>query len=169
MRAACVVGVHGDHESTEEPDMSRSRAAGSVLVLLLVAATGAGLLTGASAHNVGAGAHANVALRFTVNHGTGHRSTARLSCRGVARTARGYLRHRPVAACRTARRLATFLASRPSPDQICSQQYGGPQTARIRGTIGHHAIDKRLSRRDGCAIYDWDRAGVLLPASSFAP
>jgi hypothetical protein len=149
--------------------MPRSRAAGSVLVLLLVAASAAGLQTGALAHDVGAAARANVALRFTVTDGTGHHSTARLSCRGVARTARGYLRNRPVAACRTARRLATFLASRPSPDQMCSQQYGGPQTARIRGTIGHHAIDKRLSRRDGCAIYDWDHAGVLLPARTFAP
>jgi hypothetical protein len=148
--------------------VSRSRAAGSLLLLLLVAASVAALQTAASAHIVG-GARPNVTLRFTVNDGTGHRATARLSCRGAARTARGYLRNRPVAACRTARRLAGFLTSRPSPSRMCEQIYGGPQSARIRGTIGGHSIDKRFSRSDGCAIYDWNRAGTLLPATSFAP
>jgi hypothetical protein len=150
--------------------VSRSRAAGPLLVLLLVTTTVAATQGRASAQTAAsAAARPNVALRFTAKDAEGHRATARLSCHGVTRAARGYLRHRPVAACRTARRLAAFLASRPAPDGICTQQYGGPETARIRGTIGGRAIDKRFSRSDGCAIADWDRASLLLPASSFAP
>lgn len=151
--------------------MTPSRAAGSALAFLLVAASVVALQGAASAQTATTAATSpkNVTLRLTYKDPDGHFSSARLTCRGLARTATGYLRHRPVAACRTARRLPAFLASRPSPDRICDQQYGGPETARIRGTIGGRAIDKRFARRDGCGIYDWDRAGVLLPASRFAP
>jgi hypothetical protein len=105
---------------------------------------------------------ATVTLRMTANDGKGHRSSARLSCRGDAATGSGYVRAHPVSACRTARRIAAFLAARP-PARMCTQVYGGPQTARIRGTIGSRKIDRSFDRRDGCGISDWSRAGLLLP------
>ncbi len=144
--------------------MSRSRSAGSFLVLLSVAVSVVALQSGTSAQTAnGAGAPANVSLRVSVADDDGPRAGARLSCRGATATARGYLRNRPVTACRTARRIARFLASRPSSAGACIQVYGGPQRARVRGTIGSRSIDRRFARRDGCEIADWDRARVLLP------
>jgi hypothetical protein len=110
-----------------------------------------------------------VALRMTFDDGQGDHSTARLTCRGSEATAKGYLGSRPAKACRKARRIASFLASQPSDTRPCDQVYGGPARARIRGRIGGRAIDRSFSRADGCEIADWDRAGVLLPASNFRP
>jgi hypothetical protein len=104
-----------------------------------------------------------VALTVTANDGVGHVSTAKLTCRGTSTGATGYLRARAGAACRRARVLAAFLDVAPPPDRICTQIYGGPQTARVRGRIGARVIDRRFSRRNGCEIADWARAALLLP------
>ena len=49
-------------------------------------------------------------------------------------------------------------------DLMCTEQYGGPQTARVRGTWDAEPVDLRLSRVDGCRISQWDSLGPLLPA-----
>jgi hypothetical protein len=67
--------------------------------------------------------------------------------------------------CETARRLADFLAKQPPRDRVCTQIYGGPETARVRGTIGDRRIDRRFSKTNGCEIADWRRAEPLLAAS----
>jgi hypothetical protein len=105
-------------------------------------------------------------LSMTANDGAGHVSSARLTCRGTSATATGYLRLRAAAACRRARALAAFLDVAPPQNRICTQIYGGPQTARVRGRIGSRLIDRRFSRRDGCEIADWGRAALLLPRVS---
>ncbi len=105
----------------------------------------------------------SVSLRITASDGDGRASPARLTCRGDVATSTGYLRYRPVTACRQARKIAAFLASRPITTRPCTQEYGGPQTARVRGTIGSRSIDRRFARRNGCEIADWARAGALLP------
>ena len=51
-------------------------------------------------------------------------------------------------------------------DQICTQQYGGPQTARVTGVWGGDPVDLTLSRVDGCRISQWDRLVPLVPAAS---
>lgn len=52
----------------------------------------------------------------------------------------------------------------PLPDdRVCTEIYGGPQTARVTGTWRGEAVDLRLSREDGCAIGQWDALGPLLP------
>ena len=109
-----------------------------------------------------------VKLRITVDDGRGHSSVARLSCRGTVSSARGYLRRRAATACRQARRVASLLRSGPS-EGICTQIYGGPQTARVRGEIGGRGVNRRFARTNGCEIDEWDRAGVLLPRSNFNP
>ena len=48
-------------------------------------------------------------------------------------------------------------------DRICTEQYGGPQTARIPGRWKGEDVDLDVSRVDGCAIAQWDRLGPLLP------
>lgn len=50
-------------------------------------------------------------------------------------------------------------------DAICSQVYGGPQTARVSGRWRGEPVDLALSRTDGCRIAQWDRFGPLLPSA----
>lgn len=45
---------------------------------------------------------------------------------------------------------------------ICTQVYGGPQTATIRGTVAGRRVDAGFSRRDGCEIARYDRVARLL-------
>jgi Subtilisin inhibitor-like len=53
---------------------------------------------------------------------------------------------------------------RPLPqDTICTQIYGGPQTARVRGRVDGRPVDTRFSRTNGCEIHRWDSARFLLP------
>jgi hypothetical protein len=51
----------------------------------------------------------------------------------------------------------------PTPARMaCTQLYGGPQTASIRGTLRGEAVDARFSRADGCQIARWEQVGDLL-------
>ena len=61
------------------------------------------------------------------------------------------------------------LQSQPEPfaplpdDVMCTQLFGGPQTAHVAGTWAGERVDLQLSRTDGCRIAQWDRLGALLP------
>jgi hypothetical protein len=48
-------------------------------------------------------------------------------------------------------------------DAVCTQQYGGPQTAHVTGLWRGEPVDLELSRTNGCRISQWDRLGPLLP------
>ncbi len=48
-------------------------------------------------------------------------------------------------------------------DMACTEQYGGPETARISGRWHAEDVDLELSRTDGCRISQWDSLGPLLP------
>ena len=50
------------------------------------------------------------------------------------------------------------------PNQMCTQIYGGPQTARITGTWDGKAVDASLKRTNGCETARWDALRPLLPA-----
>jgi hypothetical protein len=97
------------------------------------------------------GGAASVDLVITVTSPQGTRETA-LECDASARSQR----------CETARRLAGFLAKQPPRDRVCTQIFGGPETAHVRGTIGDRRIDRRFSKTNGCEIADWQRAEALL-------
>jgi hypothetical protein len=49
------------------------------------------------------------------------------------------------------------------PDTICTQIYGGPQTARVHGRLRGRPVDARFSRTNGCEIHRWDGVRFLLP------
>ena len=60
------------------------------------------------------------------------------------------------------------LAAEPQPfaplsDGDCSDVYGGPQTATVRGTYRGEQVALDLSRTDGCRTAQWDRLGAVLP------
>ena len=125
---------------------------------LILAAVLAGLVVPGAAH---AGA---ISLRVSSDDGAGHRRSATLTCSADGRRATGFLRHRdPVRLCRRAARLRAFLASSPDPARVCTEIYGGADTALIAGTIGGTRVRRAFGRADGCQLADWDRARALLP------
>ncbi|MCV2491492.1 SSI family serine proteinase inhibitor [Geodermatophilus sp. YIM 151500] len=66
------------------------------------------------------------------------------------------------AACAHLTGMAEPFAPVPA-DAVCTEQYGGPQTARITGRWHGQPVDLELSRVDGCRISQWDGLGPLLP------
>lgn len=68
----------------------------------------------------------------------------------------------PEAACAHLAGLAEPFAPLPA-DQACTQQYGGPETARVIGRWNGEPVDVDLARTDGCQIAQWDSLGPLLP------
>ena len=50
-----------------------------------------------------------------------------------------------------------------SADSLCTEIFGGPQTATVRGTYRGRDVVLDLSRTDGCTTAQWDRLGALLP------
>jgi hypothetical protein len=73
--------------------------------------------------------------------------------------------HPEVAAvCAHLRTLEHPFAPLP-PDVICTEQYGGPQTAHVLGRWDGQPVDLELSRVDGCRISQWDALVPLVPAA----
>jgi hypothetical protein len=113
---------------------------------------------------VAATAPAPVTLTVRYSDASAVEHVAHLRCRVDSARADGFLRTAGAgAACRRARSIAAFLATRPSSNRICTQIYGGRQRARITGTIGARRIDRRLKRTNGCEIGDWQHAVPLVP------
>lgn len=92
--------------------------------------------------------------------------TYTLTCRGGAPTDKS--RHPyPAMACEVLRNDPEVLMPRPrSKDVVCTQQYGGPQTANVTGVIDGMPVDISFALRDGCEIIQWNAAeSILGPAS----
>ncbi len=107
---------------------------------------------------------AAVDLSITASDGHGTTRHARLRCEAERQRASGFGVSDAGALCRDAERLERFLVRAPDPRRACTQIYGGPETARISGTINGSDVDRRLARTDGCRIADWERAAPLIPA-----
>jgi hypothetical protein len=107
-----------------------------------------------------------VELTVAYDDGAGTKTTGTLTCRDGQQRATGALaaRGRPSAAalCAKARALRELLTTQPAKDRMCTQIYGGPQTARVTGTIGGEPVDRRFTRTNGCEIGDFARAAALL-------
>jgi uncharacterized membrane protein len=50
-------------------------------------------------------------------------------------------------------------------DVACTQQYGGPETATVTGTLRGEKVDAHFSRENGCEIARWEDAAELLGAA----
>ena len=113
-----------------------------------------------------AGAYAGaINLRIDADTGPGTKvRRATLTCDAKGPRATGFLRARDAQRlCRRAYALERFLGRAPSREDACTEVYGGPSRARVRGNVRGTAVDRRFARRDGCEIGDWQRARLLLP------
>ena len=135
-------------------------------LLLLIALASAGAVVVAAQTGMPEPAEAApVVVKLAVHYDDDRdtRKSATLTCRASGNRATGYLRRRSVRKlCRAARALRRFLATQPR-HEVCTEIYGGPDRAYVTGRIGSDRIDRRLARRNGCEIDDWDRAQPLLP------
>jgi hypothetical protein len=61
--------------------------------------------------------------------------------------------------CRT---LSSARLRPVAPNVACTEIYGGPATARVRGTLAGKAVDARFDRTNGCEIARWERNRALL-------
>lgn len=68
----------------------------------------------------------------------------------------------PQQACRDLAAVEDPFAPIP-PGSTCTELYGGPQTATVRGTYRGRPVDVAMSRTDGCEVAQWDAVGALLP------
>ena len=66
------------------------------------------------------------------------------------------------AACTHLAGMAAPFAPLPA-DMMCTEQYGGPETAHITGRWNGEPVDLELSRTDGCRISQWESLGPVLP------
>jgi hypothetical protein len=49
-----------------------------------------------------------------------------------------------------------------NPDMMCTQIYGGPEVAKVVGTIGDQRVATTITRTDGCGIAEWSMLVALL-------
>ena len=68
----------------------------------------------------------------------------------------------PGIACRKLAALSAPFAPTPK-DEVCTMIYGGPQVARVTGTLRGRKVWVTLRRRNGCEIDRWNRVSFLLP------
>ena len=104
----------------------------------------------------------DLAIRY--DDGAGKEQTALLTCRDSVQRAGGFLNGKaPVSElCETARSLKQLLTTQPEKDRMCTQIYGGPETARVTGTIDGEKVDRRFTRTNGCEVADFTAAAALL-------
>ena len=74
----------------------------------------------------------------------------------------------PEAACSTLAAVGAGAFAPPPKDQMCTEQWGGPQVALILGTVDGVAVRARFSRTNGCEISRWDALAPLLGSAGGA-
>jgi hypothetical protein len=89
--------------------------------------------------------------------GNGGARTWRLQCDPAAGTV-----PRPAAACRQLAGARRPFAPIPS-DRACTEIWGGPQQALVRGRHAGRRVWTRFSRENGCQIARWDAVRLLFP------
>ena len=127
-------------------------------VLVALAVDGCGGDHGNGGENGGENRSGDVDLSIVASDGRGHVRRDSVVCSDTGGDGR----------CVIARRLADFLGSKPDPRRACTEIYGGPERARVTGTIAGREVDRRFSRTNGCDISDWERAQPLIPVKPSA-
>ena len=74
----------------------------------------------------------------------------------------------PQAACATLADVGVGAFAPPPKDQMCTEQWGGPQVALVFGTVDGTAVQARFSRTNGCEISRWDAFAPLLGSAGGA-
>ena len=99
-------------------------------------------------------------LTIVLDDGSGSTRTWRLTCDPAGGT-----HPDAAAACKAlADHGATALPPVPK-DRMCTQIYGGPEKATVKGTWNGKAVNSAFSKTNGCEISRWKSLSGLLPAT----
>ncbi|WP_347060493.1 SSI family serine proteinase inhibitor [Blastococcus sp. HT6-30] len=129
------------------------------LLVLAACASGSGAAGGTDGGAASGISQADDHLRIEVDRGNGSPpQTWTLRCAGVVAGSHPQAE----AACAHLEGMSDPFAPVPG-DAMCTEQYGGAQTARITGTWRGTPVELELSRVDGCRIAQWDALGPVLP------
>ena len=105
---------------------------------------------------------ASTSLNITVwpnGQGEPGRRTYTLRCNPLG----GTLPKRAEACAKLARMTKPFA---PTPEGMaCTEIYGGPQGALVRGRLRGYPVRGTFSRKDGCEIARWNRVRFLFPGA----
>ncbi len=142
--AATSAGATTSSGATTSPGATPSRGASS-------AAT-AGTVTAPAAPN------GPTDLTIVLDPGGGARSTWTLTCDPA-----GGNHPSPAQACASLASRGESALAPVKRDQMCTQIFGGEQTATISGTWRGEPVTAMLSRANGCEIERWDSLKGLLP------
>jgi hypothetical protein len=143
--------------------MSHNR---SLTLIALVVTALAVTACGGGAGPIGGGPFPTVDLDVVVEHPEREPISYQISCQGDTATITGDVELDAEAACQAlaGEDVVRRLVEGAPADQICTEQYGGPDTATVTGTIDELEVDTVIDRANGCGINDWDELLVdLLP------
>lgn len=143
--------------------MRKNRAL-SLISVLIVALTAAAC--GSEGDPIGDGPYPIADLEVVVEHPDHDPITYQISCLGDTATITGDVELDADAACLALADgdVRQRLVEGAPADQICTEQYGGPDTATITGTLDEAEVNTVIDRANGCGINDWDELLVdLLP------
>lgn len=118
---------------------------------------------------LGAGPYPVGTLEITITHPEREPLAYTISCLGDTATitpAVGGLVDSAACEQLTDPAVQTLLVDGPPQDRACTEIYGGPDEARIVGTLDDQAVDTVITRNNGCGISDWDDvlSAILPPA-----
>lgn len=137
------------------------------LILSLIALSAVALAACGGDEPIG-GPYPVADLEVVVEHPDREPISYRITCLGDTATITGDVDLDEQAACDALAQedVQRRLIEGAPEDQICTEQYGGPDTATITGTIDETPVDAVIDRTNGCGISDWDEllADVLPPA-----
>lgn len=107
---------------------------------------------------IGGGPYPVADLEVVVEHPDRETISYRITCLGDTATITGDVDLDEQAACEALAQpdVQQRLIEGPPADQVCTEQYGGPDTATITGTIDETPVDTTVDRVNGCGISDWD-------------
>lgn len=104
------------------------------------------------------GAGAGVDLEITIDHPEIEAYSYRITCDGDTATVEGSDSIDAEAACAQLAQesVRERLVEGPPVDRVCTEVYGGPDTATIVGSIDGRPVDTVIDRTNGCGIAEWD-------------
>lgn len=120
--------------------------------------------TAAGTPNPGAVLSAGQAsLRISIKPSTGAPAQEfTLDCTGAQVGKASTLPNAEAACARVLELGGDFFRPQPDANRTCTQQYGGPQTADITGTVNGQPVTATFSRTDGCQIARWNTLAPVL-------
>jgi hypothetical protein len=130
---------------------------------LIAVALATGALAACSSGSAGATDTTDLTVTYHQNGSAGSSPTTWvLRCN----PARGSLPHAARACARLASAGARAFAP-VAPTTMCTQIYGGPQTAVVSGTVAGRRVQAQFSRENGCEVARWNRVSPwLLPRAA---